>query len=189
MWRPTLRAISALFREKFGSDARSLVFPRNQVAYTDILRDLGIIQWRSNPDVFYWDTMRRSEQGRWIRGLRLLDDTLPMKTRRAPSSEMRASYLVRFALPERAWKLHVHRITADARRLRPGQTLHLWWHPHNMGGDVPRHMRRLQDLMRRVRDTAPPQTRFLSMEDSANEAASHQGARQLAEASRERLTA
>ena len=163
------RAIATLFREKFGSKPRSLVFPRNQVAYTDILRDLGIAQWRNNPEVFYWDTMRRSEQSRWIRGLRMLDDTLPMKTRRAPSSEMRASYLVRFALPERAWKLHVDRIARDARRLQGGQTLHLWWHPHNMGAEMPRHIRRLEGLMRRVRDAAPPQTRFLSMADSASE--------------------
>jgi hypothetical protein len=102
-----------------------------------------------------------------VRGLRLVDSLAPVGSRRAPSREMRASYLIRFSLSERMWKLHVRRIRRDARKLRAGETLHLWWHPHNLGANVGGNLRRLAQLIDTVRDAAPADTRFLSMRDSA----------------------
>ena len=99
--------------------------------------------------------------------MRLLDSLAPIGSRRAPSREMRASYLVRFTLSDRLWKLHLGRIRRDARRLRAGETLHLWWHPHNLGADVDGNLRRLAELVDTIREAAPADTRFLSMRDSA----------------------
>lgn len=163
------RAIASLFEQRFGMIPTSFVFPRNQVAQTGTLEECGIRRWRANPRPFYWDTMRREEQSRWIRGLRLVNDVLPTGTRRAWSHEVRASYLLRFPLQPSAWKLHSARIRHDAANLQPGETLHLWWHPHNMGGDVRASLRRLSDLVRGLRDVVPAHTRFSSMRDAAGE--------------------
>lgn len=159
-------AVARLFHERFGVAPTSFVFPRNQVGHVEALQRTGIRRWRLNPTVSYWNAVRRDQQRKFVRALRLFDDVVAGESRRAPASEMRASFLVRFPLPDRAWKLHLSRIRRDARRLQPGETLHLWWHPHNLGADVRRNVRRLSDLISVVRDAAPSDTRFVSMEQS-----------------------
>jgi hypothetical protein len=160
------RAVAGTFEEKFGVAPTSFVFPRNQVSHTDTLQRAGIRRWRVNPKVACWNATRRDEQSRLMRGLRLLDSLTPIGSRRAPAQEMRASYLVRFPLPDRLWRLHMRRIGRDARQLRSGETLHLWWHPHNLGADVDANLRRLRELVEIVREAAPEGTRFVSMGDT-----------------------
>lgn len=165
------QAVAAAFGEKYGAAPTSFVFPRNQVSQTEALRQAGIERWRTNPRVACWNATRREEQSRLVRGMRLIDSLAPIGSRRAPSREMRASYLVRFPLNERMWKLHLRRIGRDAHRLGGGETLHLWWHPHNLGANVEGNLRRLAQLVDTIRDAAPGGTRFLSMRDSALEGA------------------
>jgi peptidoglycan/xylan/chitin deacetylase (PgdA/CDA1 family) len=169
------QAVAAAFGEKFGVIPTSFVFPRNQVNYTDALMQAGIERWRTNPKVSCWNATRREEQSRLVRGLRLFDSLAPVGTRRAPSQEMRASYLVRFPLNDRMWKLHMRRIRRDARRLRTGETLHLWWHPHNLGANVEGALRRLAELIDTIREATPTGTRFVSMEESIAPAAMAMG--------------
>ena len=161
------RAVAKAFDEKFGVTPTSFVFPRNQVSQTEALEQAGIERWRSNPKVKCWNATRREEQSRLVRGMRLIDSLAPIGSRRAPAGEMRASYLVRYPLSDRLWKLHLGRIRRDAGRLRGGETLHLWWHPHNLGADVGRSLGRLAQLVGTIREAAPADTRFLSMRDSA----------------------
>lgn len=160
------QAIAKVMQERVGVTPTSLVFPRNQEAHTDALSQIGIRRWRTNPRVSYWNDTRRDKQSRLRRGMRMIESLAPIGTRRAPACEMRASYLVRFALSDAAWKLHARRIAGDAKNLRPGEALHLWWHPHNMGAAVFPNIRRLADLIDRIREAAPAGTRFLTMEES-----------------------
>ena len=82
-----------LFREALaGYDPRSIVFPRNQVAWTSILRERGIRVWRDNPTPFYWQATSQAEQSRAVRALRLADSLAPLGRRRAPAAANRASY-------------------------------------------------------------------------------------------------
>lgn len=161
------QAVARAFGEKYGTTPTSFVFPRNQVSQTETLRQAGIERWRANPKVSCWNATRREEQSRLVRGMRLIDSLAPIGSRRALSREMRASYLVRFPLNERMWRLHLGRIRRDARRLVAGETLHLWWHPHNLGANVEANLRRLGELVDTIREAAPADTRFLSMRDSA----------------------
>ena len=163
--------VAKAFRDKFGHAPTSFVFPRNQVSQTEALKQAGIERWRTNPNVSCWNATRREEQSRLVRGMRMFDSLAPIGSRRAPSREMRASYLVRFPLNVRMWKLHVARIRGDARRLRAGETLHLWWHPHNLGADVKGSLNRLAELVDVLRNAAPADTRFLSMRDSGRDGA------------------
>ena len=161
-------AVARIFVERFNIRPTSFVFPRNQTAHTDALCEAGILRWRTNPTTYYWNATREDEQSRIVRVMRMIDALAPIGSRRASSGEMRASYFVRFSLTGLAWRLHVNRIRADAKRLRSGEALHLWWHPHNLGIDVSTNLRKLDNLLAELRESAPPDTRFIAMRESVN---------------------
>ena len=159
-------AVARLFKERTGSAPTSFVFPRNQVDHTDLLTRAGIARWRTNPRPAFWNATRSDEQSLGVRFLRMADSLAPLGTRRAPAAEHRASYFVRFDLPDPLWALHVRRVVGESARLEPGESLHLWWHPHNLGGDVARGLCRLDELVDRLRNATPASTQFAGMEES-----------------------
>jgi hypothetical protein len=160
-------AMVELFRDRGLSPATSFVFPRNQVAHTDVLRERGIEAWRENPTPFYWQSTTAIEQSRTARALRLSDAFLPLGRRAAPAEAQQASYFVRMGLPRPAWNVHRARIRREARRLRQGEALHLWWHPHNLGDAPAAKTARIGELIDDIRDAAPTGTEFLAMRDLA----------------------
>jgi peptidoglycan/xylan/chitin deacetylase (PgdA/CDA1 family) len=160
-------AMVKLFQDRFGTRPRSLVFPRNQVAFEDVLRERGITAFRTNPKPFYWNATTSKEQTRTVRALRLADSLAPLGRRGARATESRASYFVRLGLPRALWSLHFRRIVADAAHLRDGESLHLWWHPHNLGKEPVATVRRVGDLLDALADCVPRGTRFVSQGDAA----------------------
>jgi len=165
-------AVQKLFRDRWGTRARSFVFPRNQVAFTDVLTAHGFRAWRENPDAPYWNATTDAEQRLWSRAQRLVDSVVPFGNRATDhvGARQTASHFVRFELPSALWKLHVHRIVTDARRTGPGAVLHLWWHPHNLGAAPRATLARLDELLDRLCDAAPAM-RFATMNDVAMDGA------------------
>jgi len=161
-------AMVRLFRDRWNTVPRSLVFPRNQTAFQDVLTARGIIAWRDNPQTFYWAATTSTEQSKAARALRLADAFAPLGRRAAPVAAQRASYFVRLNLPPSLWRLHVRRIVREAKQLRPDEALHLWWHPHNLGATPRASVNRIAALLDALRDAAPSGTRFVSMGDAAN---------------------
>lgn len=155
-------AMNALFLDRWGTRPASFVFPRNQENHVGVLQESGIRSWRSNPDSWYWDTARPTTPV--TRSLRAADGFLPWPDRggSADPQRQRASHFVRFGLPNAAWKLHRRRIVRDAAHLRADETLHLWWHPHNLGAAPQRSAERLQGLLHGIAElrSAP---RFVPM--------------------------
>jgi peptidoglycan/xylan/chitin deacetylase (PgdA/CDA1 family) len=162
-------AVTQLFRDKWQLAPRSFVFPRNQVGFADVLQAEGFAIWRTTPDAFYWSATSAGEQNGLTRLLRLADSLLPWTVHRRPrrAPDHASSYLVRFGLPPSAWRLHVRRLLGEAARLADGESLHLWWHPHNLGADVNGSVQRLTELLDRLRAEAPSYARFASMADVA----------------------
>jgi hypothetical protein len=155
-----------LFRDRWGTAPRSMVFPRNQVAYTDVLEAQGISRWRENPEVFFWSERIGAHPPAPIRLLRIADALAPLGRRTVPlEGQPRASHFIRFALPELAWRAHLERIRRDARTMRPDQAIHLWWHPHNLGAEVERGIHRLGELLDAVGEVVPLGTRFAAMDE------------------------
>ena len=157
-------AVASLFAARFGRRPTSFVFPRNQVGHLSVLRERGIRVWRDTPRPFFWRATRGNEQSKTMRSLRLADSILPLGKRRSAEQEHRASYFVRVGLPEPLWRAHRARIRSDARHLRSGETLHLWWHPHNLGAAPAASCARVAELLDDVA-TGAPQARFASMRD------------------------
>jgi hypothetical protein len=96
-----------------------------------------------------------------------MDALMPWRARGGAFSDGRSlsTLFVRVYLPESAWKLHLARIGAEARRIKPGGVLHFWLHPHNLGADVPRGIRRLEQVLDAIDQHAPPGTIYASMRD------------------------
>jgi hypothetical protein len=165
-------AMVRVFGDRIGGRPRSFVFPRNQVGFVDVLRAHGIEQWRANPGPWYWDAATTTENVGLARAMRLVDSLAPVGSRRnrAHRGEQRSSYLVRVTLPEVAWRLHVRRIAADARRLADGEVLHLWWHPHNLGADPRGGTRRIGELFEAVATACRGECMFVGMAELARRA-------------------
>jgi hypothetical protein len=147
-------AVNALFEDKFGGAPKSLVFPRNQLAKLDVLARAGLQAWRDVPGVDYWEP-GPGANAPLARLSRMADSLIRLGNRCAPGAEMRASHFVRFDLPWPLWKPHVRRIVDDARRLRDGEVLHLWWHPHDLGGNVRQGLTRAEEVLAAVHDAVP----------------------------------
>jgi hypothetical protein len=162
-------AMAALFRARWGTAPSSFVFPRNQVAHLPALRRAGISAFRINPSAWYWDATASHEQTRSARALRLLDAFAPLGRRTyrvGLEGSQRSSHFVRFNLPRLAWRAHLRRIARDARAAGDGETVHLWWHPHNLGAEPRQGSQRLAELLDSLRDVAPG-SRFATMAELA----------------------
>jgi hypothetical protein len=147
-----LNAVTALFSERFGVVPRSLVFPRNQPAFLDVVRATSIKVWRGNPRPWYYETEDSEHNGAIPRALKLLDALNRLTHRAAPleGDMTRASLFLRLNLPPSLWRAHVRRIQAELDRLKPGEIFHLWFHPHNVAPDTPARLARVQEIAERV---------------------------------------
>ena len=158
-------AVVRLFAERWGVTTRTCVFPRNQVAHTDVLQEHGIVIWRDNPTPPYWNAATEEEQTVTVRALRYADSLVPLGRRASATRALRSSYFVRLNLPSMLWRQHCRRMVSEARALKDDETLHLWFHPHNIGANPKQGIARLTELLDLVRDAAPPSARFTSMCD------------------------
>ena len=61
--------------------------------------------------------------------------------------------------------MHLVRIAAEARRIKPGGVLHFWLHPHNLGADVPGGIRRLEQVLDVIERYGPGVVVYASMRD------------------------
>jgi peptidoglycan/xylan/chitin deacetylase (PgdA/CDA1 family) len=163
-------ATLALFRERLGVTPTSLVFPRNQVAFLAHYRGHGIRAWRDNENAWYYQLTRHTNHP-LVRGLRMMDALTPWRVRGGSFSGGRtpSTLFVRVYLPESLWNLHLARIVAETRRIKPGGVLHFWLHPHNLGADVPRGIRRLEQVLDVIDRHAPRGTIYASMRDLAEQ--------------------
>jgi peptidoglycan/xylan/chitin deacetylase (PgdA/CDA1 family) len=135
--------------EQHGVTPRSIVFPRNQFNpfYTDLLREAGIVAYRSNESGWIYNYHDpRYGGGRLQRAFRKADAYLPLSGANltgwddlrdehglcdVPSSRFLRPYSPRLRHLE---PLRLRRITRDLRAAAErSKVFHLWWHPHNFG--------------------------------------------------------
>lgn len=174
-------AVVAMFREGFATAPTSLVFPRNQVAFLDSYRASGISAWRDNEVSWYYRHTKLSDNP-FVRARRLADALTPWHTRAGLFADGRtpSTLFVRVNLPEMAWKAHIAKITAEARRATSGDVLHFWLHPHNVGGNMRLGMARLVHVLDTLERCSPKGTAYASMRDLATTAAENASAAQPA---------
>ena len=61
--------------------------------------------------------------------------------------KVRSTMFIRFNLPDFLWKLHLHRIKHEILNLSTNDVFHIWWHPHNLGYDLNKRLKRLDCVL------------------------------------------
>ena len=147
-----LAAARALFVERFGVTPETLVFPRNQAAFIETVREAGIKVWRGNPGPWYYDCEDSEHNGLLPRALKLLDGLNPLRRQSFPveGDMTRASMFLRLNLPPALWPLHLGRIRGELASLKSGEVFHLWFHPHNLGTDTALRLSRVEQVLEAV---------------------------------------
>jgi peptidoglycan/xylan/chitin deacetylase (PgdA/CDA1 family) len=160
------RAIVQIFREKFDVTPASLVFPRNQVAFADVLRANGIRVWRGNETSWLYNLPQHGQHP-LVRTLRMTEALNPWIHRSCAAGRgmTRSTLFLRVGLPDWAWRLHVLRIERECLRLRGGEVLHLWLHPHNLGDDPPLRIARMEQVLDVLERRRAPDTVWATMGD------------------------
>jgi len=146
-----------------GVKLTSIAFPRNQIngEHLDVCRDAGLRAFRGREHVWYHDGRPSRERTQIHRAVRLADSYIPLGGHRDIVPEImrdmvdvRAS---RFLRPAARWgpleSLRLRRITsAMSAAAQRGTTFHLWWHPHNFGGDLDLNLAFLRRVLDHFRD-------------------------------------
>jgi peptidoglycan/xylan/chitin deacetylase (PgdA/CDA1 family) len=136
VWQRELDLVAQLHREQ-GVSLRSIVYPRNQVAYTDTLNKYGIIAYRGVEQNWYGN--RRGAFHLLDRALGLPPPTYnPAALKVAdnlvnlPASQFLMAYDgVRGKIPT-ASRVRQARFGID-KAVKQNQLYHLWFHPFNLG--------------------------------------------------------
>lgn len=133
-----MEAVESLWKTRFSVIPRSLVFPRNQTAFTDILEFTSIQLYRGPELPWYYDCMTYRSNKKIPSLLRFVDGLNPFQKRSQPLNGrmIRSSLFIRFNLPERLWLLQLIVIRNELDSIQPGNIFHCWWHPHNVGPDL-----------------------------------------------------
>jgi peptidoglycan/xylan/chitin deacetylase (PgdA/CDA1 family) len=160
--RERLRADLAAARrvhERHGLPFRSFVFPRNQVAHLDLLREVGVRVFRS-VDVGWHTAVRERLGGPAGRVANLADKVLPVPPATVtpidhgdmielPSSMLlMARNGLRRAVHPTA--LYMKAALGLERARRGGGVFHLWFHPSNFYYDLPVQLGTLERIVRRA---------------------------------------
>ncbi len=166
---------------------RSIVFPRNQhrPEYERVLLDSGITSFRGNPPTWTWGkSADESVRSPAKRAGRLADAYLPITGHGTFGWDeiLQPNGLanVRASLPLRPWSRRLRALEPLRRRrirralayaAKHDRLFHLWWHPHNFGGDVGRNLAILEAILQ---DAADLRNRHgltsMTMADVADEA-------------------
>lgn len=144
-----MKVVEQIWDERYGLKPVSLVFPRNQSAFLNCLKETSIKIWRGTEPTWYHGRNTQENNSKIPKLLRLIDSVNCLKQNASSikGNMSRAGLFVRFNLPEGLWKLHIKRIYSEIRHLLPGDVFHLWWHPHNLGGNMKVRIPRLIQVL------------------------------------------
>ncbi len=148
--------------EPFGVKTCSLVFPRNQFNrdYLQVCKQVGIKIIRTNPVDWWWKIDSTQRESKWKRFNRGFDAYFSIggKTSYPLSSiqqnegvwHLPASRLLRpysskeFVLNQ----IKINRIKGEMTlAAKNNECYHLWWHPHNFGGDPSKNIEGLVQIL------------------------------------------
>jgi hypothetical protein len=173
-----------------GIQIRSIVFPRNQCASTHlaVCAELGIRVYRGTEQSWAYRAARADAQGPLRRALRLADSYLNITGHQTASlanavdGDMVNIPASRFLRPYRPQLRHldglkIRRITrAMTHAAREKAIFHLWWHPHNTGGNLSRNLAELRKLLEHFKQLADAYgMRSLTMAETAAELTAGRG--------------
>lgn len=155
-FREDLLAAKKIAKEKFSVDLHSLIFPRNRFTtdHIRIAKECDFTVYRGNPQI---DAYNR---GRLIdRLVRLIDTYIGIcgrKSYKLQDCKDLGIVNVRASSFFRKYNIHlsvleptkIHQIKSEMlRAARNGEIFHLWWHPHNIGNNLDKCLKQIEELL------------------------------------------
>lgn len=143
--------------DKFNTPLQSLVFPRNQFnqEYLESCVKRNILTVRSNPKVWYWDTLKTQTIAHKV--FRTGDSYINLGSKSYLKNSIEVNQTSsqaasRFLRPQNKYdllnSLRLNRIKQEIiDAARNGEVYHLWWHPHNFGIDPQGAIKALQSIL------------------------------------------
>ncbi|MGB7842221.1 MAG: polysaccharide deacetylase family protein [Salinimicrobium sp.] len=142
---------------KMDINLKSLVFPRNQYnkGYLEVCKETGIQTVRTNPEVWYWkNTQKDSLQqkifrtgdaylGRNNKSYKDIPHLIPGLWGQKASRLLRPNSSKRFLDKKRLQRIQSEMNKAAKNR----EIYHLWWHPHNFGGNPEKNLQDLEMIL------------------------------------------
>lgn len=142
---------------KLGITLKSLVFPRNQYnrEYLEVGKKIGLQTVRTNPEVWYWkDTQKDSLQQKIFRtgdayiginnkSYKEIPQLLPGLFGQRASRLLRPNSNKNFLDRKRIERIRSEMSTAARKK----EIYHLWWHPHNFGGNPEKNLEDLEFIL------------------------------------------
>ena len=134
-----LLACKNFLSKKFGYEPQSLVYPRNQVIYEEILLEEEIVTtYRGNESVAYFSADKQRQQQFFDRAKRLLDAINPYISHAydidiVSNGNIPSSAIFRIYLPNMLRKMHLKKLKKNIINLKSDEVYHIWFHPHNLG--------------------------------------------------------
>ncbi|HEJ2458873.1 TPA: hypothetical protein SLZ51_003277 [Vibrio cholerae] len=135
-----------------GIKCSGIIFPRNQIPQD--LSQMPYSYYRSNLNNIFDRGYSECELNLLNRSLRLIDSWIPLRKYRGckPSIDCENKLAIpatRFFRSHNRFNflnsLHVNRIKREMTwAAKNGDFYHLWWHPHNFGGDIELSFRNLE---------------------------------------------
>jgi peptidoglycan/xylan/chitin deacetylase (PgdA/CDA1 family) len=155
LFRAELRKCLALAEAK-QIRLRSLVFPRNRVAYQDVLRDCGFVAYRARNSEWYWRMPAKPLVLAGRVGSEWLGLPPPVGHARIVEGVAEIPHSMFFApfwavgkyIPERCRV--VQAVRGMNKAVRHGGIFHLYSHPHNFG----HHTDKMLNALRRILEHA-----------------------------------
>jgi hypothetical protein len=174
MWSAQLEKCAELHAQH-GLPMKSIVYPRNEIAYVDGLSDYGIIAYRGNERRWYYELPRPARRVFHLfdRLLAWTPPTYDLTTLKVnerlvnlPSSQFFMAYDgVRRFVPTNA---RVRQATRGLHRAaRRGELMHLWFHPFNLGTSEEMFVALEQILQEVARLRDDEQVRVMTMAEAA----------------------
>ena len=144
-----VKCVEKIFQNKFNIQPKSLVYPRNQVNFVEDLRRTNLQIYRGSELDWFYPKRDNYKNELYKRGLNMLDSINPFANRAtiAMKGISYGSLFVRLNLSECLWNVHLKKIKNNLKTLKTGETLHLWWHPHNIGRNYNFGIKRIRDLL------------------------------------------
>ena len=145
------QATRQVFEDKYNITPRTIVFPRNQVAFVPFLAEQGLRCFRGRESPWYCQLSGKADSHPLPRWCRLVDSFLPVNRgemmQKTSMLNIPASVFLRLYLPPSLFKLHMARIKNELSLAKHKGLVHLWFHPHNLGQNIQSSLKNLEQVL------------------------------------------
>lgn len=148
-----------LIAKRKNIDIKSIVFPRNQAnqEYLEVCKKHGVTSYRGVEKPWFYSAQANKEETKLKRAFRLLDTYLNISGHNTftpsvqngvvdvKSSRFLRPFSKRLSFLEKRKIARIKKSMTYAAKNK--QIFHLWWHPHNFGGNKEEMFSQLSDIL------------------------------------------